>query len=77
MNKLRAIYDQEVSNWRNERVEGHSYEMYDVLFDRHIPWSEKTGLMRKPKEPKQIAAKNAKKVKKQKSKKNKKNKQKA
>ena len=77
LSKLRAIYDQEVINWRNERVEGHSYEMYDVLFDRNIPWSEKTGLMRKPKDPKQIAAKNAKKGKKQKNKKTKKNKQKA
>lgn len=77
LDKLRAIYDQEVINWKKERVEGHSYEMYDILFDRNIPWSEKTGLMRKPKDPKQIAAKNAKKGKKQKNKKNKKNKQKA
>ena len=37
LSKLRAIYDQ-VIHWRNERVEGH--EIYDVLFDRNIPWSE-------------------------------------
>ena len=71
LDKLRRIYDQEVANWKKERVEGHSYEMYDILFDRHIPWSEKTGLMKKPKDPKVVAAKQAKKGKKQKNKKNK------
>ena len=80
LEKLRAIYDSEVEKWKEERIEGHAYEIYDKLFDRSLAWSEKDGLMKPEKDnSKKLAAKEAEKAKrkaekKKQGKKNKKNK---
>lgn len=49
LDKMRRIYDTEVEKWKTEAVKDHGYEMYGILFDRNIPWSEKTGIMKEPK----------------------------
>ncbi|QZT37444.1 sulfatase [Halosquirtibacter xylanolyticus] len=46
--KMRKLYDNEVSVWSRNSVKGHNYEIYSTLFDRHISWSEKSGIMKKP-----------------------------
>ncbi|MFC2080378.1 sulfatase [Bacteroidota bacterium] len=46
---MRKRYDKSLEKWKNERVTGSSYERYDILFDRHIPWDQKTHLLKKKK----------------------------
>ena len=59
--KMRKLYDAEVEEWKVEAVKDHGYEKYGILFDRHIPWSEKTGLMKEPKPEKEKKSKDKKK----------------
>jgi len=42
---MRTRYDRYMDEWKRERVTGSGYERYDVLFDRHIPWEEKSHLV--------------------------------
>lgn len=44
---MRSRYDRYLEKWKNERVTGSSYERYDVLFDRHIPWEDKADYLNK------------------------------
>ena len=38
---LRRAYDRQVADWKARAVPYHDYTRFGVLFDRHIPWSEK------------------------------------
>ncbi|TLX71835.1 sulfatase [Labilibacter sediminis] len=61
LSKMRSIYDTEVEKWKMEAVKDHGYEKYGILFDRHIPWSEKIGIMKEPKPGKEKKSKDKKK----------------
>jgi len=49
LQEMREVYDRYLEKWKNESVEGHSYPEYAVLFDREVPWEQKTHLIRKSK----------------------------
>lgn len=39
---MRKRYDQELAKWKKQAVDYNDYQRYGVLFDRHIPLSEKS-----------------------------------
>jgi arylsulfatase A-like enzyme len=49
LGEMRKRYDKYLEKWKNERVSGSSYERYEVLFDRNIPWENKRDSLRKKK----------------------------
>ena len=42
LEEMRAKYDEAVATWKQETVQYHDYARYGTIFDRHIPWNEKT-----------------------------------
>ena len=43
LEKMRALYDQEVSSVKTESASSH--KIYEALFDRTIPWQKKRELI--------------------------------
>ena len=41
LQSMRSRYDQELAKWKNQAVDYNDYQRFGVLFDRHIPHSEK------------------------------------
>lgn len=49
---MRSRYDKELNKWNSEAVDYNDYQRFGVLFDRNIPPTEKQGLLRRPRKPK-------------------------
>lgn len=49
LEKMRAVYDSALGDWKANAVPYHGYEEYGALFDRTIPWPKKAGEKRKRK----------------------------
>ena len=41
LKSMRARYDTELEQWKQQAVEYNNYQQYGVLFDRSIPWEQK------------------------------------
>lgn len=41
LDSMRAIYDIELSRWKQHAVPYNDYQQYGILFDRAIPWEQK------------------------------------
>lgn len=41
LDTMRTVYDEAVRRWKEEAVPYHRYQPFGVVFDRHVPWSEK------------------------------------
>ena len=44
LNQMRALYDEAVAHIRDDALQTNRYEDYAILFDRHLPWTEKREL---------------------------------
>ena len=45
--QMRKNYDQHLKAWKNEAHPENDYQRFGKLFDRNIPWSEKSALWTK------------------------------
>jgi len=41
LQKMRAVYDAHVAQWKKDAVPYHKYQQYGIAFDRTLPWSER------------------------------------
>jgi hypothetical protein len=41
LDTMRTVYDRAVGRWKEEAVPYHRYQPFGIVFDRHVPWSEK------------------------------------
>ncbi len=41
LEKMRSVYDEHLTKWKEEYKEGSNYDKYGVLFDRNIAWEDK------------------------------------
>ena len=48
---MRARYDDELAQWKEQAVDYNDYQRYATLFDRNIPLAEKQSIMAKKKKP--------------------------
>lgn len=42
LQKMRETYDAALAQWKNEAVDYHDYTRFGTVFDRNLPWNEKT-----------------------------------
>ena len=42
---LRSAYDRALDEWKDSAVPYHNYQRFGVIFDRTIPWSQKSALL--------------------------------
>jgi len=42
LKRMRANYDEQLSQWMAQAVSYNDYERYSILFDRSINWQEKS-----------------------------------
>ncbi|MBK3517529.1 sulfatase-like hydrolase/transferase [Carboxylicivirga marina] len=51
---MRELYDSYVDQWKLDCVDAepkNNYKEYGILYDRHKPWSDKTGIMKASRDP--------------------------
>jgi arylsulfatase A-like enzyme len=42
LQKMRETYDAALAQWKNEAVDYHDYTRFGTVFERNLPWNEKT-----------------------------------
>jgi len=56
LESMQSLYDAYVENWKTEctKVSKNNYVEYGILYDRHISWEEKIGIMKASRDPKNV-----------------------